>query len=194
MSSTPVSRYSRAPALTWLVLAAGLLILGVCIYRLWSNQPYDYDAQVKAAAIFAPAPLFEGVDEHNQIFRLSTYLGRHRIIVVFYDGAAGADHSAAILELRNRADELARQNVKTVAISQAIPQVNRATLKELGELSFPLISDVDGAVHQKWGRMSADGQPLTGVFLINRKGDVPFQSGVPRPYTDLDELWKELRG
>lgn len=176
-----------------MVLIIGLAIVGVCVYRLQINQPYDYDVSFKAATIYAPAPLFEGLDEHNQMFRLSSYLGRHRIVVVFYDGKAGADRSLALIGLRDHAAELSRMDVKTVAVSQAIPQENRAALKQLGELPCPLVSDVDGTIHQRWGRLTSDGAPLTGLFLIDRKGSVAFSAGTPRSYASWDDLWKDLR-
>ena len=176
-----------------LVLAAGLVIAGVCIYRVQTNKPLDYAAQVQAATSYVPAPPFEGVDENNEMFRLSSYLGRHRIIVVFYDGAAGADRSRELADLRDRADELKQQDVKVVAVSTAIPQENRRALSTLGSLPIPLISDVDFSIHRRWGRMSAGEKPLTGLFLIDRKGTVAFQAGTPRPYATLDELWKDVQ-
>ncbi len=176
-----------------LLFAAGALIAAVCVYRVWTNQPYDYDASLKAATIHAPAPLFEGVDENNQMFRLAAYAGRHRIVVVFFDGAVGADRDAAMMALKEHAEELAKQDVKVVALSQTIPQENRAALERLGGWPGPLISDIDGSIHQKWGRLTTEGAPQPGVFLIDRKGTVAFYAGAPRPYSDLDQLWKDLR-
>lgn len=176
-----------------LLLIAGALIAAVCVYRMRTNQPYDYDASLKAATIHAPAPLFEGVDESNQMFRLAAYAGRHRVVVVFFDGAVGADRDAAMMVVKAHAEELAKQDVKVVALSQTIPQENRAALERLGGWPGPLISDIDGSIHQKWGRMTTEGAPQPGVFLIDRKGTVAFYAGAPRSYSDLDQLWKDLR-
>lgn len=175
-----------------IVLLAGLLIAGVCVYRVRTNQPLDYAAQVQAATIFLPAPLFEGVDEHNQMYRLAAYVGRHRIVILFYDGVAGADRSPELLSLRDHAEDLKRLDVKAVAVSQAIPQENRKALAIMGELPGPLISDVDGSIHRRWGRMAIDGKPMTGLFLIDRKGAVAFHAGSPRPYEDFAALWKDV--
>lgn len=174
------------------VVLAGLVIAGVCMARLWINRPMSYSDQVAAATSSAPAPLFEGLDEHNQMFRLSAFLGRHRIIVVFYDGAVGVERSAELLQLKEHAAELKQQDVKAVAVSQAIPQENRRALSVIGELPCPLVSDVDGSIHQRWGRMSVEGRPRTGLFLIDRKGSVAFHAGAPRPYADFDSLWKDV--
>lgn len=177
----------------WFVLLGGALIAGLCAYRLQRNQPYDYDASLKASTIYSPAPLFEGMNENNEMFRLSAFVGRHRIIVVFYDGILGADQSPELREISRRAADLAGRGDKVVAISTAIPQENRAALKQLGEFPGPLISDVDGSIHERWGRTTPDQNRLTGVFLIDRKGNVAFQGGSPRPYGDLATLWKDLR-
>lgn len=176
-----------------LVLAAGLVIGGVCVYRVQTNKPLDYAAQVRAATTYVPAPAFEGVDENNEMFRLSSYLGRHRVIVAFYDGAAGADRSRELIALRDRAEDLKQEDVKVVGVSPAIPQENRRALISLGPLTFPLISDVDFSIHRRWGRLSVDEKPLTGLFLIDRKGTVAFQGGAPRPAATFDELWKDIR-
>lgn len=176
----------------YLVFVAGLVIAGVCIYRLQVNQPLDYEAQVQAATTRIPAPTFEGVNEENQIFRLSSYLGRHRIVIVFYDGAAGADRSRELLGLQSRAEALKQRDVKVVGISTAIPQENRRALSALGMPPFPLISDIDGSIHRRWGRWSTSDSPLSGLFLIDRKGTVAFHAGAPRPYATLEALWKDL--
>ncbi len=175
-----------------IVLIAGVLIAGVCAYRVQTNQPLDYDAQVAAATTSLPAPLFEGVDEQNQMYRLASYFGRHRIVVVFFDGAAGADRSLELLSLRDHSADLRRLDVKAVAISRAIPQHNRDALIRTGELPCPLISDIDDSIHRRWGRMAIDGRPLPGLFLIDRKGTVAFHAGAPRPYADITSLWKDL--
>jgi peroxiredoxin len=176
------------------VLLAGLVLIGVCAWRLQTNRPYDYDAHVSAAmsANRAPAPLFEGLDEINEMYRLAAYLGRHRILIVFYDGAAGADANADLLAIREHAAEMPQLDLKVVAVSQAIPQQNRAALKRLGDFPGPLVSDVDGTIHRQWGRLTSDGRPLTGLFLIDRKGSVAVQGGAPRPYADFDSLWKDV--
>lgn len=177
----------------WVVAVLGAVIVSLCAYRLQVNRSYDYDASLKAATIYAPAPLFEGLDENNEMFRLSAYAGRHRIVVVFFDGTKGADQSAELAEISKHADDLSGRGDKVVAVSAAIPQENRAALKQLGEFPGPLISDVDGSIHARWGRSTVNNELLPGLFLIDRKGNVAFQGGAPRPYADLASLWKDLK-
>ena len=175
-----------------IVLLAGAVIAGLCWQRARTNQPYDYEAQYQAAFAVMPAPKIEGLNEHNQMFRLSAYLGRHQVIVIFFDGALGATRCPDLIELRDRAEELNRRGVKVVAVSQAIPQVNRDAQLMMGEVPGVMISDVDGVIPHQGGRLTKSGEPLTGLFLVDRKGSVAFTEGQPRPYATLDELWKEL--
>lgn len=176
------------------VLLAGGLIAGVCTFRLMTNRPLDHAAQLRAASQPQPAPLFEAVNEQNEMFRLQTYLGRHRIIVVFYDGDAGANHSRELAELTKRADELKRLDVKAVGVSRSLALANRTALKQLGDFPGQLLSDVDGMIHQRWGRNGPDGRTIPGLFLIDRKGQVAYFGGQPRSYDSVDELWKDLAG
>jgi peroxiredoxin len=175
-----------------LVLLAGGLIAGVCVYRIQTNRPLDHAAQVQAASQPQPAPLFEAVNEQNEMFRLQSFLGRHRIVVAFYDGGAGADQSRDLAELVRRTDELKQRDVKVVGVSRAIPQFNRAALERLGAFPGQLLSDVDGMIHERWGRSGSDDGTISGLFLIDRKGQVAFFGGQPRSYESVEQLWKDL--
>ncbi|MDZ4685459.1 MAG: redoxin domain-containing protein [Planctomycetaceae bacterium] len=175
------------------VVAAGMLIAGVCAWRLATNVPQDYAAQLAEAKLPRPAAAFEGLDAHNQMFRLDRYLHRHRILLVFFSAeltAAGDPHLTAV---RERFDALSRHDVKVVGVSTALPQENRAAMEPLGEFPFPLISDVNLGIHRVWGRL--DGvteRPIPGVFLIDRKGTVSSLGQSPQPVDDLAALLEEL--
>lgn len=179
----------------WLgvLVASGGIIAGLCVWRVAVNRPQDYAAQIAQAKLPQPAAAFEGLDAHNQMFRLDRYLHRHRILVVFYSAeltAAGDPNLTAICE---RFDDLARNDVKVVGISTALPQENRAAMQPLGEFPFPLISDINLAIHRSWGRLdSATEQPMPGVFLVDRKGTVPSLGGTPQPADDVAALIEEL--
>ncbi|OYW16949.1 MAG: hypothetical protein B7Z55_13520, partial [Planctomycetales bacterium 12-60-4] len=68
----------------WGLVVIGLGIAGLCAWRISVNQPQDYSEQVAEAQVDRPAADFEALDAHNQMFRLQRYLGRHRVLVVFY--------------------------------------------------------------------------------------------------------------
>jgi peroxiredoxin len=183
------------------VIAAGALIAVVSIARVATNKPQNYETQVAAAVTMRPAPGFEALDANNHLVRLGTWLGRHRIIIVFFDGDRGADHNSDLLRLRDRFKELQSQDIKVVGVSTTIPQVNRAAMDRAGgEFPFPLVSDVDPQsaegmlrIHRHWGRLDAmTEKPLPGIFLIDRKGDVAFVGAIPKPYDGVEQVFEML--
>jgi peroxiredoxin len=178
-----------------LVILAGIVIAGVCAWRIAANRPQDYATQLAEARLPQPAPPFEGLDAHNQMFRLDRYLHRHRVLVVFYSAEETAAGDPRLTAVRERFDALTRNDVKVVGVSTALPQENRAAMERSGECPFPLISDVNLAIHRSWARLDrATEQPLPGVFLIDRKGAVDSLGGVPQPAADVTQLLEELTG
>ena len=184
------------------VLALGVLIATVTIARIVTNQPQTYEEQVAAAVMMRPAPGFEALDSEGHLVRLSAWLGRHRIILVFFDGERGADQDADLLKLRDRFAELTATDVKLVGVTLSIPQLNRAALDRAGgTFPFPLVSDIDFQspegtmrIHRHWGRLDAIGeQPLKGVFLIDRKGQVAYVGPIPKPYDNVDQVLEILK-
>jgi peroxiredoxin len=183
------------------VLAMGLLIALVTVFRIFNNHSQTYEEQVAAAVIMRPAPSFEALDSHGHLVRLAAWLGRHRIIVVFFDGEAGADQDTDLLKLRDRFVELQALDVKVVGVTTSIPQVNRAAMVRAGgDFPFPLVSDVDFQspegtlrIHRHWGRLDAVSEkPLKGVFLIDRKGQVAFVGPIPKPFENVDQVFELL--
>ncbi len=184
------------------VLALGVLIATVTIARIATNQPQTYEEQVAAAVMMRPAPGFEALDSEGHLVRLSAWLGRHRIILVFFDGERGADQDADLLKLRDRFAELKDTDVKIVGVTPSIPQINRAAMDRAGgTFPFPLVSDIDFQspegtmrIHRHWGRLDAIGeQPLKGVFLIDRKGQVAYVGPIPKPYDNVDQVIEILK-
>jgi peroxiredoxin len=179
------------------VIALGLLIAIVCVGRVLINHPQTYEEQVAAAVIMRPAPGFEALDSSGHLVRLGAWLGRHRMILVFFDGERGADNDPDLLKLRDRFAELQALDVKVVGITASIPQVNRAAMERAGgDFPFPLVSDVDFQspegtlrIHRHWGRLdTVTNNPLNGVFYVDRKGQVAYVGPIPKPYDNVDQI------
>ena len=176
-------------------IVAGIVIATLCAWRIATNRPQTYEDQVSVAVMLRPAPGFEARDVDNHLVRLAAFLGRHKIIVLFFDGEAGADKDPDLLRLRDRYGELHALDVKVIAISAALPQQNRLATRDLGKFPFPLVSDVDPLnpaevwrIHRTWGRLdSKTGKPQTGVFYVDRTGLVLFTPEGPKPMADVDE-------
>ncbi|HEY0985207.1 MULTISPECIES: redoxin domain-containing protein [unclassified Schlesneria] len=184
-----------------LVLFLGVVIAIVSAARIVTDKPHSYEEQVAAATIMRPAAGFDALDSDSHLVRLNSWLGRHRIIVVFFDGEAGADQDTNLLRLRDRYAELQALDVKVVGVTAAIPQENRAAMERAGgKFPFPVVSDIDPQspegtlrIHRRWGRLNpANDKTLPGVFLIDRRGMVAHLGPVPKPENDIDQLIQSL--
>jgi len=186
----------------WILIVAALILAAVSVWRISTNHRQNYADQVAAAVVMRAAPGFEALDSDNHLVRLGSFLGRHVILVVFFDGDAGADNAPELIRIRDRFEELQAHNVKVVAVSSAIPQKNRAAMDRVGKFPFPLVSDIDPLspdgnlrIHQQWGRIDPNSnKPRTGIFLIDRKGQVTFTVNGPRPMPGVDLAIDEAVG
>lgn len=169
-----------------LVLPAALaVILGSVVYKLTRTYP-DISESVEDRVDVGPAKPFSAYDSHNKTVRLGAYLGRHRIILVFFDGDAGIGSDVALRELRQNYKRLRSSGVIVLAISTALPQSNRKEFEKTGRFPFSALSDPGLVVHELWGRVDADGKPVSGLFIIDRAGNVAWQDGKPKPVDNAE--------
>lgn len=171
------------------VLLAGCVIAALCVWRVTANRPAGYNAGAGAPTVWRPAPGFEALDARNQMFRLERYLGRHRVLIVFVP-AEREGFALALRQLRQRKDELALRDVKVVVLSPALPQQHRDWLESVGGSSASVLTDLQGEIAARWG-VPAGSRPV--AFLVDRKGEVPWENDVPEPTAgDLAEVLKQL--
>lgn len=176
---------------------AALIIAGLCAYKL-SRSDESGDAN-RPLVINRPAPLFELYNQRKppQIVRLASFIGRHRIVLVFFESEKGIEENPVLNWLRQHADTLRSENVQVLAIGTALPQNHREMLENLLEdreqVPFLMLSDLDGKVHQLYGRVDEMQNVLPGVFLIDRAGNLPWNRKHPLPLDDpLSELPRAL--
>jgi len=185
------------PRLAVLVTAA-MLIAAACLYKATRTyQPVDPATVEQRCPVTKPL-FFLLPDQHRpqRFVKLEAYLGRHRVLLVFYDRDAGAEGNPVLVRLRRDYERLEAAGVKVFGVSTAIPQENRPPIEgrpyrtdnqPREAFPFPLLTDVSPAcaVHRQWGRFdAARSKPLPGVFLIDRTGSVACSEGVPRPLAD----------
>jgi len=181
----------------WFLAAAAVVILTLCAYR--ATRTYTPQSIVIPGRLEGPAPPFELYDENSpsHLVRLSTYLGRQRVFVAFFDGSKGANRSHALDVLRAEWPRLRKADVYVMAVSKALPQENRKDMADHGKFPFPLLSDVDLSVHRAWGRFDeVRQQPLEGVFLVDRAGRVAWsrQVGAPEPLSNVESTVAAIVG
>jgi len=181
----------------WLLVLAGMVIAGLCAFRL--TRPEVQQSIAANAPAVAAAPLFELYDQSkpSKVVRLISYVGRYPILVVFFDGRAGADHSDVLQQLRKEHERLRKAGVYTMAISAALPQENRKIIVAGGEFPFPLLSDPGYDVHRAWGRYDETGsRSREGVFLIDHRGLVAWSlaTNSPQPLDNWKATVRNLEG
>ena len=187
-----------------IVIFAGLAIVSACAWKLTR----DYPPQPRAEDLIftQPAPIIPPLyNQESKMVRFSSYLSRHDIFVVFYDGTNGVDKSEMMIFLKDRKDALDHKGTKVFGISGALPQQNIGTTQVTDEqghrvnqrekFPFPLLTDLGFAVHQNWGRYNEqEQQPLPGVFFVDRAGNVEFQNKKPKPIDNPQEYIRKYLG
>ena len=177
---------------------SAVVIAALCAYKLSrSEEPADPDRPI---VLTRQAPFFELYNQQKppQLVWLKSYIGRHRIVLVFFDPQAGLENDPVLVWLRRHAETLRSQNVKVFAISGELPQTHRKMFKEwLAEDEpppFQILTDLTGSIHRVYGRYDDQTQTLlTGVFLIDRAGNLPWEPTHPLALTDpLADLQQEF--
>ena len=190
------------------------VIVGLCLYKMsrsYDSRPFVPVRQVSLRPVSPNSGLlFKLYDQKSELVKLSRYVGRHEIVLVFFDGQAGA-HGNPTMRLLAENIERIDEDLIIVGVSDVLPQVNERYLKQwnadrnermLPELRFVLLSDVDFSrdgpgekwkVHRQWGRYdSIKKRPLTGIFFIDRKGQVSRGSNGPEVIAEPELLLDRL--
>lgn len=168
---------------------SALVIAGLCAYKL--SRPSDGTERSQPISIDKRAPLFELYDQGKppQSVRLERYIGRHRIVLVFFQPEGKLANDPVLVWLKDRADILRNEEVKVLAISTLLPQDHRKLLKEFadedGSASFQMFSDLNGEVHRLYGLPDPRTSKIpTTVFLIDRTGNLTWNQEKPIPLKD----------
>tara|TARA_Y100000758_G_scaffold227693_2_gene165010 strand:+ start:5921 stop:6511 length:591 start_codon:yes stop_codon:yes gene_type:complete len=171
--------------LFWLLPVSAVVLVGVTLWdrtqgRVGSGRP---EVQVAAAhQPVGPDLQFELYDAHNRTVRLSRYLGRHRVDLVFLasDGNVNDDPIFKAVG-RPSSDRI------ILVVSQNLPQVIRRQLGQQQDSTSVVLSDaggrmgqVPGAAARAWGAMSDEGRVArTSWYVIDRAGRVDWSAGRP---------------
>lgn len=166
---------------------AAAVIYGLCEYKL--SMTYEKPrTDFKLMGQYRLAPSFEAIDAGTRGFRLQRYVGRQAMLLVFFDSQLGAAKDPRIKLLVEKNDVIKKKGMQVIAVSNALPQVNRHI--ELPS-NFRLITDLDPlwAAHRIWGCFDEETEkPIFAAFAIDRAG-YTFANfdGVPTPISDLEE-------
>ncbi len=179
------TRRSRAP----FVLVGFLTLAMATTFGAWKwkqdHKPKP-GSSTGSPPVYAVAPLFELPDQKSRMVRLERYVGRHPIILVFFDGEKGADANPWLKALAERYATVQSSGTKVVAITTTLPQKNRAA-----DMPFDVLTDLKpgditstGSIHRAWGAVDEKGEPTPRLFLIRHDRTVQWGEGRPEPVAD----------
>lgn len=172
-----------------LLLLAGAMLAGIVIWRQNQLQQWESDPSRTAVGLRQLAPRFTLADHNRKVVKLERLLGRHRIVLVFFDAELGVDRDPRTRILIDNFEKLDQSGIEVIAVSTATPFANGEAEKRLGsKVPFPVLTDIEindpqpTPAHRKYGLVTEQTQELqTGIFLIERDGSIPFSaSGSPR--------------
>lgn len=188
----------------WFVRAlpvAALLLIGLAGWRmqqleLWRQNPESVQLERRALA-----PRFELADHRRHLVKFERFLGRQRVVLIFFDAELGADGDPRLQPLLGKSQLLKANGIEIVAVSSATPYANKQAEERLGDpIEIPLLTDIDvttpipDPVHRMWGRYDEKlNATLNGMFLIGRDGTVAVnESGLPKPVDNEQQALNKL--
>ena len=129
------------------------------------------------------APDFKGKAVLGHEFKdisLSQYKGKW-VVLFFYPLDFTFVCPTEIIDFSDRTDEFKKLNAEIVSCSidshfTHLAWVNTSRKEGgLGQINYPLLSDLNKTVASDYGVLTADGVALRGLFIINPKGQVVYE-------------------
>ncbi len=182
----------RRSRIVWILLPAALLIVFAVVHRQWNGPMWRPSGGEHVTAV-RPAPGIELPDQQLQIVRLSRYLGRQKLVIVFFDGEAGPENDRQLLLLRDGYPELRTASTEVIGVSSATTARDPQGSGRSGLFPFPLLSDVDRVAHQAWGLVDENSHsPQSAIILVDRAGQIRWERRGESEPVDVKTLLAEL--
>ena len=112
--------------------------------------------------------------------RLSDYHGKKYVILIFYPANFSSISTTELINLSDRISEFRKLSTQILAISVDSPFSHIHYLFStrnqggLEELNYPLISDLNQNITNKYKLLTNEGLSLPGVFIIDKEGIIQY--------------------
>src|SRR5210317_484569 len=112
--------------------------------------------------------------------RLSDYYGKKYVILVFYPANFTAVSPTELIQLSERISEFRKLSTQILAISIDSPfshlhyLLSKRSQGGLGQLNYPLISDLNQSITKKYKLLTKEGFAFPGVFIIDKEGIIQY--------------------
>jgi len=112
--------------------------------------------------------------------RLSDYHGKKYVILIFYPANFTSVSPTELIRLSDRISEFRKLSTQILAVSVDSPfshlhyLLSKRSQGGLGQLNYPLISDLNQRITHKYKLLSNDGLAFPGVFIIDKEGIIQY--------------------
>ena len=112
--------------------------------------------------------------------RLSDYYGKKYVVLIFYPANFTSVSATELTNFSDRISEFRKLSTQILAISVDSPFSHMQCLLSnrnqggLGQLTYPLISDLNHVITNKYCLLTSDGLALPGVFIIDKEGIIQY--------------------
>ena len=128
--------------------------------------------------------------------KLSDYLGKKNVVLVFYPLDFSPVCSNQLPEYSSRKSDMEALGAEVIAVNRDSLYAHKAWAKEFG-IEVPLMSDMTGKVARDYGVYLEDvGISTRAVFIIDKEGNLRFRhiENAPPDYTlHADSIIAELK-
>ena len=112
--------------------------------------------------------------------RLSDYHGKKYVLLIFYPANFTSISATELTKLSDRISEFRKLSTQILAVSVDSPFshihyiLSKRSQGGLGQLNYPLISDLNQTIATKYRLLTNDGLALPGVFIIDKEGIIQY--------------------
>jgi len=112
--------------------------------------------------------------------RLSDYHGKKYVILIFYPANFTSVSATELTRISDRIAEFRKLSTQVLAISVDSPfshlhyLLSKRSQGGLGQLNYPLISDLNQSITNKYCLLTKEGFSLPGVFIIDKEGIIQY--------------------
>jgi peroxiredoxin (alkyl hydroperoxide reductase subunit C) len=112
--------------------------------------------------------------------RLSDYHGKKYVILMFYPANFTSVSPTELIRLSDRISEFRKLSTQILAISVDSPfshlhyLLSKRSQGGLGQLNYPLISDLNHFITDRYNLLTSEGLALPGVFIIDKEGIIQY--------------------
>jgi peroxiredoxin (alkyl hydroperoxide reductase subunit C) len=112
--------------------------------------------------------------------RLSDYHGKKHVVLIFYPANFTSVSPTELIRLSDRISEFRKLSTQILAISVDSPfshlhyLLSKRSQGGLGQLNYPLISDLNQTITTRYKLLTSDGFALPGLFIIDKEGIIQY--------------------